>query len=455
MAETASPPVAAETVAGRLWRVLRQAGVRAVYGDADRGLPVTARAPAALAPVLVAAHRRVHRELAASWVDGVLTIGAPAGGPAAAEVPPACPPEGWVVLLDEPERVPDLVALGVDAAAAGRYLAIRVDLDLAGPAGELRDPGPAEAPPTAPPEDHLARLAAAQRPVVLAGPGVITAGAVPALHAFATAGQVGVLNTWGAKGIFPWQSPHHWATIGLQRDDFRLAGLADADLIVAVGLDPDESPAERWQLAPSLTLAPDRLGALAHEWRRAAGLPPMPPLRHRLAEATQSGWTVRTGPLPPSRVTMTYGEIAARGGLVAADPGTAGFWVARTVGTTLLDTVIVPGHRVPPGFAVAAALVARIPSPARPVLAVLDDPAAGRVGELLELAASLGLPVPVEVWTDDGPAPDAEPHAARLRGAVYGDAPAVLPLRTDARWLARMTDVAGPVIAWNDRSTHP
>ena len=437
---------AGETVAARLWRALRTAGVRAVYGDAGRGLPVTAPVPAALAPLLVAAHERVHRERAASWVDDVLTVGA--GFP---------PPRR--LRLDDAARIGELVAAATGTAPGGDAVAIRVDLDLARPAGGSAPPAAVPEPPSFSLDDVRARLAAAERPVVLAGPGVVTAGAVPALHAFATAGQAGVLNTWGAKGVFEWRSPHHWATIGLQRDDFGLAGLADADLIVAVGLDPDEAPAARWRLAPHVEVAPEALGTLAHTWRRPAGVAPMPPLRDRLARVTQPGWAVGAGPLPPSRVTRAYGEIAARGGLVAADPGVAGFWVARTVATTVPGSVLVPASRGRDGFAVAAALVARIACPARPVLAVLDALAApgtaGTAGALRELSAALGLPVPVETWTPDGPAPDADAHGRRLADAVYGETPADLALRTDSRWLARMIDVAGPVIAWTDGSPQP
>ena len=54
--------------------------------------------------------------------------------------------------------------------------------------------------------------------------------------------SLGVLNTWGAKGVFDWRSRHHLATAGLQEHDFALAGLGDADLIVATGVDPDEAP---------------------------------------------------------------------------------------------------------------------------------------------------------------------------------------------------------------------
>ena len=48
---------------------------------------------------------------------------------------------------------------------------------------------------------------------------------VGALHAFATRAGIGVANTWGAKGVYPWDDPHHLGTVGLQRDDFALLDL--------------------------------------------------------------------------------------------------------------------------------------------------------------------------------------------------------------------------------------
>ena len=83
---------------------------------------------------------------------------------------------------------------------------------------------------------------------------------MPGLHDLAVSAGVGVLNTWGAKGVFDWRSRHHLATIGLQADDFVLSGLDRADLIIATGLDHAESPDDRWRLAPALTVPPAGLG---------------------------------------------------------------------------------------------------------------------------------------------------------------------------------------------------
>jgi hypothetical protein len=161
---------------------------------------------------------------------------------------------------------------------------------------------------------------------------------------------------------------------------------------------------------------------------------------------TQEGWASAARPLAPSRVTLHYGEVFGSGGLVAADAGVAGYWVARTFSTTELGTAQVPARRAD-GLAVACALVARLRRPARPVLAAVDglSPASAAV---LETAGALGVAVPVEVWDPAGPEVGAEDHLERLRRlAVSPSGP--VAVRTDAVQLARMIDVAGPVVAWN------
>ena len=148
-----------------------------------------------------------------------------------------------------------------------------------------------------PAEETLAVMDAAASVVVLAGPGVIRHGAVPGLHDLAVSAGFGVLNTWGAKGVFDWRSRHHLATVGLQADDFVLSGLGEVDLIIATGLDQAESPDRRWQLAPALTLPPAGLAPFAERCgSRRAARRDLPPLRARLAECHAAGVDRREHP---------------------------------------------------------------------------------------------------------------------------------------------------------------
>jgi len=107
---------------------------------------------------------------------------------------------------------------------------------LALAAARLAGPGPGErwSPPT---DELLDRVRSARRPLVLAGPGVVRDGVIAGLHGLAVGASVGVLNTWGAKGIFDWRSRHHLATVGLQEGDAALGGVGDCDLLVRIGVD--------------------------------------------------------------------------------------------------------------------------------------------------------------------------------------------------------------------------
>src|SRR6266480_4643659 len=158
------------------------------------------------------------------------------------------------------------------------------------------------------------------RIVVLAGPGVVGTRSIDGLRAFAAAANVPVANTWGAKGVLPWDSPFHMGTCGLQARDFELLDFASYDAIVATGTD------------------------LAVADVRAA---------------------------------------SPTGGVVVADPGVAGLWVARTFPTTAPGSVVVPAIATP-GIAAALGLVAALRG--IPAIAVTTEPLDPTTLGVLELA---------------------------------------------------------------------
>src|SRR5918995_3458040 len=128
------------------------------------------------------------------------------------------------------------------------------------------------------------------RLVVLAGPGVVGTRSIDGLRAFATAANVPIANTWGAKGVLPWDSPHHMGTCGLQARDFELLGIADYDVIVAAGVDAAESAQDRFALAPVVALEPSDLARLAQHVTPATR--PIRPngLYERLSKVAQPGF---------------------------------------------------------------------------------------------------------------------------------------------------------------------
>ena len=171
-------------------------------------------------------------------------------------------------------------------------------------------------------------------------------------------------------------------------------------------------------------------------------------MRHLLADVTQRGWAAGSVPLAPSKVTFDYAQVVATPGFVAADPGVAGYWVARTFATTGLGGAKVPARRQSQGEAIACAVVARLRRPSQRVLAVADGPLDQAGVDLLDAAGRLGVAVALELWDQAGPVLDADAHVARLSRMVAADETTVVSLATDQGQLAQMVEAAGPVTAW-------
>ena len=137
-----------------------------------------------------------------------------------------------------------------------------------------------------------AGLAAAERPVVVAGLGLEPEAPYAALLAFAERLGAPVLTTPKAKGAAPASHPLGSETIGLTRTDPGYGLIGESDRVIAVGMDVVEVVLPWSAPAPVLWIAPqrDRIGAPAAEQALIG------PLRPTLAELTErlpqsrSGW---------------------------------------------------------------------------------------------------------------------------------------------------------------------
>ena len=268
---------------------------------------------------------------------------------------------------------------------------------------------------------------------------------VEGLRELALTANIPVANTWGAKGVFPWDSPHHMGTCGLQARDFELLGFADYDTIVATGIDPEESPQERFALAPVVEVPPTKLDELAPEVTPAAD--PISPneLYQRLSKVAQPGFVDDRVPLHPARAVADLRAALPAEGVITADPGWAGLWVARTFPTTDPGTVIVPATRAR-GIAAALALVVALRG--LPAMAVTTEPLDHTTLAVLELATELGASLVVDVWGAGGPVRRAGDHLAHLETAVSEPGVTILDVPVDASLTRKLVDAAGPVVAW-------
>jgi Thiamine pyrophosphate enzyme, central domain len=281
--------------------------------------------------------------------------------------------------------------------------------------------------------------------VVLAGPGVVGTRSIDGLRSFAVAANVPVANTWGAKGVLPWDNPHHMGTCGLQARDFELLGFGDYDAIVATGIDANESPGEGFALAQVVEVPPTELGRLTDEVDPATTPIPSNELYQRLSKVAQPGYVDGRVPLHPARVVADLRAVLPAGGVIVADPGLAGLWVARTFPTTEPGTVVVPAVATP-GVAAALALVAALRG--LPAIAVTTEPLDHATLAVLELATELAAAFVVDVWGSGGPVRRADQHGAQLEAAVREPGVTILDVPVDTSLTRKLVDAAGPVVAW-------
>jgi hypothetical protein len=428
------------TVADLLEERLRQLGVMRVYGQALGGLQHVPVDDVDLAVLLADADGRLgHHDgsgrLGAAHLDGpILHLSSQPGG----RVP--------LQTVQTPEQLLEALADPAGMSVPG-VVALHLDLDLDAPVDDALVARPE---PVRVPVLTLDPSMATLDVVALVGPGVVRSSAVDGLGEMARKGGIGIVNTWGAKGVERWDSPFHFGTAGLQSRDLELAGLASADVVITCGLDPDEVPASALADLVVQDVPPGQLEALCHRWTPSRSLPERPPLYDAIAAVVTPLYESDAVPLTAPRAALHLSGALPDPGVVVADPGPAGFWIARTFPTSFPGSVCVPATGEA-GFAAAAALVCRLEG--RPCLAVadqvggvdgLDDTSAA----VLELAESLDAAVALQLWGPEGSLADSGAHVALLAAQLATDVVRIdeVPVVLDDTEALRRA--AGELVAW-------
>jgi hypothetical protein len=405
--------------------LLRGAGVERVVGERPLGDLAHIRCDDPdLACLLADADGRVNGGFGAALLAGpILHLSSRIGGTAPLQT------------IGSAEDLVEALA-PLDPGGPPATFALHLDLDLDEPlAGAPSRPEPSRGVVvTLDPELRHLRLA------VVVGPGVVRAGAAGELLSMATAMGVSVVNTFGAKGVFRWDSPFHGGTAGLQARDWELAGVLDADLVLLSGLGPDEVPPEVFRDLVVQDVDPSQLGSLALRWPNPDGTPERPPLYDVIAAVVQPLYEDTGVPLSAARASLHLSGACPDGGVVVADADLAGFWIGRTFPTGIPGSVVVSPVPIE-GASVAGALMAG--AAGRPAVAVTAN--VGEVtDQLLEVAEAIGERVAVQVWEDGGAAISADRHVALTQEQFAGSQPGLAGV-TVGMDPSSLEAVAGPV----------
>lgn len=376
-------------------------GTRAV-GAANLAIGIhTARQDSTPMFAIVGQVERAHRgHEAFQEIDQVATIGGLAK---------------WAVEPDAPEAVAGAVGEAIRQALSGRpgpvllslaedLLDVELDPDVRVDAGR---PGPIR-PTDAEVRAVIELLASAERPVILAGGGVLRARTSTELLRFAELLQVPVIAAWRRADVISNDHPLYLGMAGLGAARTVHERLASADAMLVIGCrlnepttSEDALPAAstRWahvdvaptrpsgQALPEITVATDARLFLRAANERLVGKAVLDAervaTRQRYNAADRAAWEAAavidadadawTGPgVHPGRVITTLRHVLPDDAIVTTDAGNFAGWAGRGFrfrrpGTFLGPTSGAMGYGLP--AAIAAALVHRD----RPVVALVGD----------------------------------------------------------------------------------
>lgn len=313
-------------------------------------------------------------------------------------------------------------ALGPDPAAT---VAEAVRISLAPPRGPVHLDCDTQAAPASPPrevpvaEDADAALAEAarrlresRRPCVLLG--LECLGAVAEIRELLQGSEVPVLTTYRARGVVPDSCPNFAGLLTGAPADGDL--LSEADLILALGLDPVELIPNAWPYpAPvvSLTAAHPDATYLGTDVEVVGPLTDTVP---RLPRPGETNWPtgygrrrVRAlaerllsegGPFSPQAVVRRVRRRFPDGSIACVDAGAHMLPAMALWSVTEPNEVFISTGLATMGFALPAAIAASLAHPARRVACLVGDGGLGMVASELETLRRLRLPVTVVVFND-------------------------------------------------------
>ncbi len=331
--------------------------------------------------------------------------------------------------IREPEIIPEIVRKAFKQAEAEKPGASFIDFPENIARMEIDDKKPlkvqkamAPMPPSQKIQQAAAIISAAKYPLIMAGNGVIRAGASDDLVAFAEKLNIPAATTFMAKGAVPSSCRLSLGAVGLQAHDYVACGFDRADVIICVGYDMVEYHPHLWhqeknrqivhidttaaEVDEHYIVASGVIGNIGEALRSiAAEAQPQEQfaaagLRQTIVEELSEHAGDSSVPLKPQKIIWDLRQVLQPEDIVISDVGAHKLWVARLYPAERPNTCIISNGFASMGIGVPGALAAKLAFPDRSVVTVTGDAGFLMNSQEIETAVRVGTPFVVLIWND-------------------------------------------------------
>jgi acetolactate synthase-1/2/3 large subunit len=339
-------------------------------------------------------------------------------------------------LVQTPEEIPQIMAEAFHLASTGRPGPVLVDVpkDVMQAQTTFSWPPTLDLPgyrPTLHPHGKQIREAArliaqARRPVLYVGGGVLKAGATEGLRKLAELTGMPVVTTLMALGAFPDSHPQHLGMPGMHGTVPAVYALQKSDLLVTLGARFDDRVTGKLDsFAPDARVVHADIDPAEIGKNRHADVPIVGDARHVIdeliaavsgtatgASAYQPWWATLNelreryplgyeeptdGTLAPQYVIERIGELVGSDAVYVAGVGQHQMWASQFIRYEKPGTWLNSGGAGTMGYAVPAAMGAKVGRPGTPVWAIDGDGCFQMTNQELATCALEGIPIKVAV----------------------------------------------------------
>lgn len=311
----------------------------------------------------------------------------------------------WNARAESPEVIPEIVRKAFKLAEAEKPGSTHIELPENIAEEEARadlNPLPWErirnpAPDRESLEKAAVMIEKAERPIILAGNGVIRTGTSAELTRFAEELHIPVAHTFMGKGAVPWTSPMSLLTIGVLPRDYELAGVDGSDLVICVGYDFVEYDPRSWNpqgdrrivhidalpaeisayYVPDVEVAGEigeSLRALRGRVQKPRGIHWARRMREDILKKLESELGEhRERLLKPQRILWDLREVLEPDDLLISDVGAHKVWLGRFFRALKPNTVVISNGLSAMGIAVPGGIAAKLQNPDRRVVTLSGD----------------------------------------------------------------------------------